>query len=173
MSWNPLLNEPPTSVYEQLESLVAVDGARKLGAQKLVEGPVTPLQWPFVHSGDNLVHALIPLYRTKYWFVDNELYVPVEAITYCGVLALLKADGGVLARYDSGVVTLNAPTCIRCISGDAEGLRFRDTQKAAFFAKTYGMSDTRLAGVMTGRMSSKAPNLNTRMPNMQQMPRKP
>ncbi len=158
LGWNPLLGIPPTSTYEALEKRVmAGDYPRlvpALGSKNM--------RWSFRHWGDKLVHGLLGLHRTQYWQMTLNEFVPVEAITECGVLALLKGDQipGASARYDSGEILRDAHlTCLRCASGMAfEGQQYRNTQKQAAFGRLYG-SESMSALVGTNR------------PNMQQMPR--
>lgn len=148
LGWNPLLGIPPTSIYERL-----VDAP----------GP-KHLRWPFHHSGDSLVHSLLGLYRTKHWEVGAGFYVPVEAITECGVLALMRPAQvkGAPPVYDSGrIVPTYHLSCLRCASGiDGEGVRFRDVQKETAFAQIYGRTGMTMAGTATGRMSSKWLNIS-------------
>jgi hypothetical protein len=163
MSWNPLLNVLPESLHAALELL-----AKRLGGPyQLVSAPgPRNKRWPFFHTGDKLVHALLGLHRTYHWQVGPGVYVPVEAITECGVLALLSADQQTkVSRYDSGSIAPGGHvTCLRCASGvDGEGQRFRDVQKESAFGRLYGKKD--------GFNMSAAP-LNSSRPNMQQVPRK-
>jgi hypothetical protein len=157
--WNPLLGVPPASLYETLEKRAAASD----GLEKLAPGP-GPLKqrWTFRHYGDGLVHNLLALRHTKYWQHERE-YIPVEAITECGVLALLRSETGWPVAYDSGMHVPDEPlTCLRCLSGvEREGVQYRETQKAAQFAQAYGMSPEKVSKM-----------LNTNQPNMQQMPRK-
>jgi len=161
--WNPLLGVPPTSLYAALEELAKEKGE----PHRLVPAAVGMKfnRWPFLHTGDGLVHALLALHNTQYWHVSASGYAPVEAITECGVLALLKCPQHTkIPQYDSGAIVPEAHlTCLRCASGvDGEGLRFRHTQKERNFGAAYGMTP--------GRMSNL---VNTNQPNMQQMPRGP
>lgn len=138
IGWNPLLGVAPTATLEALETL-----AYSLGVPAKLEQPTIGRnrRWPFLHTGDRLVHALLGLHRTYYWYVSATAYAPVEAITECGVLALLRSDqrGGVGPIYDSGEIAPDRHvTCLRCVGGDEEGLRFRNTQKQAAFGRNYG-----------------------------------
>lgn len=157
--WNPLLGIPPTPLYEALEARAAASNDQL----RLEPGPGPRMKrWTFRHYGDGLTHQLLALHSTKYWHYEGGDYVPVEAITECGVLALLKHETGWPVAYDSGVVTPDEPLlCLRCASGvEMEGARYRETQKARNFAGAYGMSPERMSKVF-----------NTDKPNMQQIPR--
>ena len=160
LGWNPLLGIPPTLVYEALEKLAKERGEpyRLVPAQVGVKHN----RWPFRHTGDGLVHALLGLHNTQHWQVSESGFAPVEAITECGVLALLMSTQSTkIPRYDSGSIVPNDHlTCLRCASGIAhEGMQYRQVQKQRNFGATYGMT--------SGRMST----LNSRNPPMQQMPR--
>jgi hypothetical protein len=161
--WNPLLGERPTSLYAALEALAKEKG-EPYGLLPPQVG-VKHTRWPFRHDGDGLVHALMGLHATLHWQVSESGAAPVEAITECGVLALLKSSQPAkIPQYDSGVI---APTehltCLRCASGvDGEGLRYRQTQKNRNFSNMYGMSSEHVSKLT-----------NTSQPNMQQVPRKP
>lgn len=141
--WNPLLGVPPVSLYETLEKRAAASD----GCWKLEPGPgPREKRWAFRHYGDDLVHNLLALRHTKYWQHEQD-YIPIEAITECGVLALMRSETGWPAAYDSGIYVPNEPlTCIRCLSGvEQEGLRYRETQKAAQFAQAYGMTPEKMS----------------------------
>ena len=161
--WNPLLGVAPASTYEAFEKrALAADSGQLL--EPFTSGAEVKLKrWPFRHTGDGLVHNLLALHHTKYWR-EGDVYVPIEAISECGVLALLRHETGWPASYDSGVHVPDEPlTCLRCLSGvDTEGMQFRQAQKENRFAGAYGMSPERM---------SKLTNPN--QPNMQQIPRKP
>lgn len=159
--WNPLLGIRPTTVLEALEEL-----AKSRGLPWQLVAPPGPKnnRWPFRHAGDGLVHALLPLYRTSFWQVSPSGYAPVEAITECGVLALLEPEQhSRIPRYDSGSIAPEAfLTCLRCATGvDREGLRYRQFQKERAFGVSYGMDPAKMSA-LTG----------TNRPNMQQVPRK-
>jgi hypothetical protein len=161
--WNPLLGQPPTSLYAALEALAKEKGEphRLIPAQVGVKFN----RWPFYHHGDKLVHALLPLHNTQFWQCTPNGFAPVEAITECGVLALLKStQHTTIPQYDSGAIAPNNHlTCIRCASGiDGEGVRYRQAQKNRNFGAMYGMD-----------MSKSSKLMNTNRPNMQQMPRGP
>ncbi len=158
--WNPLLGVAPVSTYEALEKRIAAgDDAQLLE-------PVVGMKhkrWTIRHYGDGLVHNLLALHHSKYWQKDG-VYVPVEAISECGILALLKHEPGWPVNYDAGPYVPDEPlTCLRCLSGvDTEGMQFRAAQKQNRFAGAYGMSPERMSKLT-----------NTNQPNMQQVPRKP
>jgi hypothetical protein len=161
--WNPLLGQPPTSLYAALAELAKEKGE----PHRLVPAVVGMKhnRWPFYHTGDGLVHALLPLHNTQFWYASTNGYAPVEAITECGVLALLKSTQHTkIPQYDSGAIAPESHlTCLRCASGiDGEGLRYRMAQKDRNFAAAYGMDPSKMSKLM-----------NTSRPNMQQMPRGP
>jgi hypothetical protein len=111
------------------------------------------------------VHALLGLHATHHWQCTPSGFVPVEAITECGVLALLKSTQHTnIPQYDAGsIVPDRHLTCLRCASGvDGEGLRYRQAQKQRNFGDMYGMDPSRMSKLT-----------NTHLPNMQQMPRAP
>jgi len=161
--WNPLLGVQPTSLYAALEELAKEKGEphRLVPAQVGVKHN----RWPFYHTGDGLVHALLGLHNTQHWQCTPSGFAPVEAITECGVLALLKsAQHTKIPQYDSGAIAPESHlTCLRCASGvDGEGVRYRHAQKERNFGTMYGMDPSKTSKLM-----------NTNKPNMQQMPRGP
>jgi hypothetical protein len=158
-SWSPLLGVAPVSTYEALEKLALSGDNCHLHE---MAGSPRSQRWSICHYGDGLVHNLLALHHTKWWQCGNVL-VPVEAISECGILALLKHDPGWPVSYDAGPYVPDEPlTCLRCLSGvDTEGLQFRQAQKENRFASAYGMSPERMTKMV-----------NTNQPNMQQMPRK-
>ena len=156
--WNPLLGIPPTNTLEKLNLLaLSLDEPTKLVRHVGERNK----RWPFFHTGDRLVHALLGLHRTYFWQVSTTAFAPVEAITECGVLALLRSTqrAGVAPIYDSGEISPDRHvTCLRCVGGDEEGVRYRHSQKKAAFGRSYSVQHVN--------------NLfGSNKPNMQQMPR--
>lgn len=163
--WSPLLGIPPTSLLAALEALAKEKGE----PHRLVPAQVGSKhhRWSFYHPGDKLVHSLLGLHNTMHWYAGENGYAPVEAITECGVLALLKsAQHTNIPQYDSGVVVPESHlTCLRCASGvDGEGVLYRLYQKERNFGTMYGMDPGRMSTLTTAQMNR---------PNMQQIPRTP
>jgi hypothetical protein len=165
MGWNPLCNVKPLGLLEELASKSVADSFPQLVPPP---GP-QHVRWPFSHNGDRLVHSLMGLYHTHHWQTSQQDYVPVEAITECGVLALLRSEQypGVMLRYDSGVVVLDGHvTCLACASGVAEeGRRYRKQQKENAHREAFSSEDEAMVRTITGRTSYAASN-------MRQVPRK-
>lgn len=98
---------------------------------------------PFLYMGDGLVHDLLGLYGTQSWFLNSfAVWVPVDAITDCGILALLHIDPRAPSeptQWDSGVLVPDTmSTCMRCISKSGEGLAYRQAQKERMIGRAYG-----------------------------------
>ncbi len=161
--WSPLLGIPPTSLYAALEALAKEKGE----PHRLVPAAVgsKASRWPFFHTGDGLVHSLLGLHGTQHWQASGHGPAPVEAITECGVLALLRSTQHMdVPQYDSGAIAPDRHlTCLRCASGvDGEGMAYRQYQKERNFGTMYGMDPSRMSKLV-----------NTNQPNMQQIPRPP
>lgn len=136
LGWNPLRGMSPLLLLEKLERQSVSDGYPRLIQPPGPRGK----RWSFVHHGDGLTHSLMGLYRTTWWATTQLDYVPVEAITDCGVLALLKSDQpwGLRFAYDAGHVVEDYVTCLFCAGGAPDGLRYYHTQKEFQFGNIYG-----------------------------------
>lgn len=179
---NPLLGvyeDKTESLYEQFEALV-LDRSGKT-SWKLFEfvPPFQPNRWPFLAIQDNLTHALMPAYATRFWGTTYSV-CPTYGITECGIHATLKVQDEKLGVYVNGVIAPGMLTCLACLSGVAtEGQAMRQLQKQLNFANAYGMSAERIsalnntnkpnmqqvprfAGTRTGRMSSSQPNMSAK-----------
>ncbi len=99
-------------------------------------------RWYFLAVQDGLVHALMPLYATRFECFEDRV-VPLNGITECGIVAVYTAGtDGTFADSGRYFYDLTPITCMRCASEhEVLGKAVRQFQKTRDFALLYGSHD--------------------------------